>query len=208
MPQCQGITRDEQQCRRTAVVGRRYCFQHDRRAVDGIEEHHRGCTETIDPITLEPLGDDVIRIETAPLRDGSPGPIHCFNADSITRYITLNRGAYPNITNPLTGAVIPQVQLDAIMRRLNIEMPDVDNRVRDMVNTLVFNVTGHMTDAQLRLDYRRLYSRAEHLISQITDNHYRDLFTAQIININRRFDEGANIRGEYTNLSMIVSRLE
>ena len=131
MPQCQGITRDEQQCRRDATAGRRFCFQHDhssleRSSLEEPEEPNRRCTDDVDPISLVPLGEDgveIIRIEGAPLASGLPGPLHCFNADSLAIYIRRNRFGYPIITNPLTREPIPIVQLDAIMDRLGIERP-------------------------------------------------------------------------------------
>ena len=126
MPQCQGITRDEQQCRRDATAGRRFCFQHDHSSLEEPEEPNRRCTDDVDPISLVPLGEDgveIIRIEGAPLASGLPGPLHCFNADSLAIYIRRNRFGYPIITNPLTREPIPIVQLDAIMDRLGIERP-------------------------------------------------------------------------------------
>ena len=131
MPQCQGITRDEQQCRRDATAGRRFCFQHDhssleRSSLEEPEEPNRRCTDDVDPISLVPLGEDgveIIRIEGAPLASGLPGPLHCFNADSLAIYIRRNIDRHPIITNPLTREPIPIVQLDAIMDRLGIERP-------------------------------------------------------------------------------------
>ena len=126
MPQCQGITRDEQQCRRDATAGRRFCFQHDHSSLEEPEEPNRRCTDDVDPISLVPLGEDgveIIRIEGAPLASGLPGPLHCFNADSLAIYIRRNIDRHPIITNPLTREPIPIVQLDAIMDRLGIERP-------------------------------------------------------------------------------------
>ena len=131
MPQCQGITRDEQQCRRDATAGRRFCFQHDhssleRSSLEEPEEPNRRCTDDVDPISLVPLGEDgveIIRIEGAPLASGLPGLLHCFNADSLAIYIRRNIDRHPIITNPLTREPIPIVQLDAIMDRLGIERP-------------------------------------------------------------------------------------
>ena len=131
MPKCQGITRDEQQCRRDATAGRRFCFQHDhssleRSSLEEPEEPNRRCTDDVDPISLVPLGEDgveIIRIEGAPLASGLPGPLHCFNADSLAIYIRRNIDRHPIITNPLTREPIPIVQLDAIMDRLGIERP-------------------------------------------------------------------------------------
>ena len=120
MPQCQGITHEEHQCSREAKAGNRFCYQHD------PDDPNRRCTDDVDPISLVPLGEDgveIIRIEGAPLASGLPGPLHCFNADSLAIYIRRNRFGYPIITNPLTREPIPIVQLDAIMDRLGIERP-------------------------------------------------------------------------------------
>ena len=120
MPQCQGITHEEHQCSREAKAGNRFCYQHD------PDDPNRRCTDDVDPISLVPLGEDgveIIRIEGAPLASGLPGPLHCFNADSLVIYIRRNRFGYPIITNPLTREPIPIVQLDAIMDRLGIERP-------------------------------------------------------------------------------------
>ena len=174
-----------------------------------VNKHHRGCTETVDPITLEPLGDDVIRIETAPLRDGKPGPVHCFDAASFTRYINLNIGAHPNITNPLTGAVMPRVQLDAIMRRLNIEIPNQPNqpnRASDFTRRQLDGI-NHMTDEQVRLEFRQLYDRTERILAERVsaglDAGTRAFYTRMLAWFNGMFNEGT-VRAAYTNLNSFV----
>ena len=182
MPQCQGITRDEQQCRRDATAGRRFCFQHDhssleRSSLEEPEEPNRRCTDDVDPISLVPLGEDgveIIRIEGAPLASGLPGLLHCFNADSLAIYIRRNIDRHPIITNPLTREPIPIVQLDAIMDRLGIERPpprarqeQVDfHEYYDQIVPLTDAEIATLSDADTREHLERLFDL---LLQFITD---------------------------------------
>ena len=169
MPQCLGNTRDGHQCGRRAAAGGRYCYQHDRRPipVEAPRPQHINCTSGVDPITFLPLGDDVIRLETAPLRDGMPGPVHCFNADSFKEYIEYNAGTYPWITNPLTGVNIPKAQLDAIITRLHIELPQ--EPLFDLEDP-----TAGMSDDAIRAAYRLLYDRGVSTLEHDPDADFRE----------------------------------
>lgn len=101
---------------------------------------------------------------------------------------------------------MPRVQLDAIMRRLNIEIPNQPNRASDFTRRQLDGI-NHMTDEQVRLEFRQLYDRTERRLAERVsaglDDGIRAFYTRMLASCTRMFNEGT-VRTAYTNLNVFV----